>query len=75
MTNLVTSSVSQTGEERCKLATDRGIGVLLEDDLLESSSAGNLSHISSATDPLQWYTVLQLTRVWLLINRLAVVST
>lgn len=75
MTNLVTSSVSQAGEQRGKLATDRGIGVLLEDNLLESSRTGNLSDMSLATDPPQLHTGLQLTRVWLLINRLAVVST
>lgn len=42
VTNLVTRGVTKTGEQRGELAGDRSVGVLLEDDLLESGSIGNL---------------------------------
>jgi hypothetical protein len=42
VTNLVTRGVTKTGEQRGELASDRSIGVLLEDDLLESGSIGYL---------------------------------
>lgn len=75
VTNLVTGSVSQAGEQRGELATDCGIDVLPEDNLLESGSAGDLSRILSAIDTFSFVNNPNLTRVWLLINRLAVVST
>jgi hypothetical protein len=42
VTNLVTGGVTKTGEQRGELAGDRSVGVLLEDDLLESGSIGDL---------------------------------
>lgn len=41
-TNLVTSGISQTGEKRGELATGGGSGVILEDDLVESTSGSDL---------------------------------
>jgi hypothetical protein len=75
VTNLVTGSVTETGEQRSELAADCGIGVLSEDNLLETGSAGNLSRAQSATGYMYNVDNPNLTRVWLLINRLAVVST
>lgn len=75
VTNLVTGSVSQAGEQRGELATDCSIDMLPEDNLLESGSIGNLSRIQSAIDTFSFVNNPNLTRVWLLINRLAVVST
>lgn len=78
ITNLVTRSVAQTGEERGELATGGGIGILLEDDLLKFGDGGNLQ----GTRVSDHYSASRfrdsesgLTRVWLLINRFAVVST
>lgn len=75
VTNLVTGSVSQAGEQRGELATDCGIDVLPEDNFLESGSAGDLSRIPLAMYTFSFVHNPNLTRVWLLINRLAVVST
>lgn len=49
--------------------------MLPKDNLLESGSAGDLSRIQSAIDTSSFVHNPNLTRVWLLINRLAVVST
>jgi hypothetical protein len=49
--------------------------VFLEDDFFESGSAGNLSKTQSAIGTPSFVNNPNLTRVWLLINRLAVVST
>jgi hypothetical protein len=43
ITNLVTSGVSQTGEQGGELAANGGIGVLLEDDLVELCGGGDLT--------------------------------
>jgi hypothetical protein len=76
MTNLVASGVTQTGEERGELAADGGIGVLLEDDLVESSGRSDLAEFQSATIAAHASAIKpDLTLVWLLINRFAVVST
>lgn len=40
--NLVTSGVSQTREERDKLSSDGSSGLVLEDDLVQLSGAGDL---------------------------------
>jgi hypothetical protein len=76
ITNLVTSGVSQTGEEGGELAADGGIGVLLEDDLIELGGGADLTQwlletVRTLAIIFRWI----LTRVWLLINRFAVVST
>lgn len=42
VTNLVTSGVSETGEQGGELAANGGIGVLLEDDLVELGHGGDL---------------------------------
>lgn len=76
MTNLVASGVSQTGEERGELAADGGGGVLLEDDLLEFGCGGDLEESQSATIASHASAIeSDLTLVWLLIKRFAVVST
>lgn len=41
-TNLVTSGIAQTGEERGELAAHRGGGIFLEDDLVEATGGRNL---------------------------------
>lgn len=76
MTNLVASGVAQTGEQRGELAADGGTRVLLEDDLVESSGRGDLVESQSATIAAHASAIKSdLTLVWLLINRFAVVST
>lgn len=40
--NLVTGGVTQTGEEGGELAAEGGVGVFLEDDLVQTSSGGDL---------------------------------
>lgn len=42
LTNLVTGSVAETGEEGGELAADGGISVLFEDNLLEVGGRGDL---------------------------------
>lgn len=42
LTNLVTGSVAETGEEGGELAADGGISVLLENDLLEIGGRSDL---------------------------------
>lgn len=77
-TNLVAGSVTQTGEEGGELATNGGIGVLLENDLLEVRSASDLFKRKTISTQLRKFRAIflsELTRDWLLINRLAVVST
>lgn len=76
MTNLVASGVAQTGEQRGELAADGGSGVLLEDDLVESRGRSDLEESQSATIAAHASSIeSDLTLVWLLINRFAVVST
>lgn len=48
LTNLVTSGISETGEERGELAADGGSGVLPEDNLLEFGGGCDLGGIESA---------------------------
>lgn len=52
VTNLVTSSVAQTGEERGELATSGGLGVLLEDNLVELAGVGDLWSIFVSNLPV-----------------------
>lgn len=75
-TNLVASGVTQTGEQRGEFATDGRSSVLLEDDLVESTCGGNLGAVQSETMTADAFGLMSnLTLVWLLINRFAVVST
>ena len=77
--NLVPGGVTQTGEERGELAAERGVGVLLEDNLVQTGGGGNLTQ--RTISPMLSYSLVRLrdrkcrTRVWLLINRLEMVST
>lgn len=79
---LVSSGVSQTGEQGSELAANGSIGVLPEDDLVELGRGGDLGINSSQpphsmrkqrSSPSCSHRIR--TRVWLLIKRFAVVST
>lgn len=49
-TNLVAGGVAQTGEHGGELAGKRGIGILLEDNLLEVGRSNDLEELQSATN-------------------------
>lgn len=74
-TYLVTSSISQAREERGELAGDRRIGVLFENDLFESAGGSDLGRPFGQQWTSSGAILSNPTRDWLLINRLAVVST
>lgn len=77
--NLVTGGITQTGEEGGELSAKRGVGVFLEDNLVQTGGGGNLSKRTVST--MHFYMMVWIrdskcrTRVWLLINRLEIVST
>lgn len=77
--NLVPGGVTQTGEERGELAAERGVGVFLENNLVQTSGGGDLSQ--RTISPMHFHSLVRIrdrknrTRVWLLIKRLEMVST
>jgi hypothetical protein len=74
--NLVSSSVSQAWEQRDELLSHRCSSLVLENDSVQLGSRGNLLRGVSTQSPNTQQAVSSLpTFPWLLINRLAIVST
>lgn len=74
--DLVAGGVTQTGEKGNKFAAKGCAGLVLEDDLVQLARICDLKSYSvSATVASHHRCRTLLTRVWLLISRLAIVST
>ena len=79
--DLVGGSITKTGKEREEARADRGVGRLSEDDLVELCGRSDLKggkryqHTLTAIAPVALRSVKMRTLPWLLINRLAIVST
>jgi hypothetical protein len=74
-TDLVTCGITETGEERGELASQRRVGIFLEDDFVEFTGRRDLAQSRVSQLNPSVIRIAQLTRVWLLISRFAVVST
>lgn len=77
--NLVSGSISQTREQGEELSSNRGSGMVLENDLVKFADVGNLLHAILSFRPsfcscLSVEPIIH-TLVWLLISRFAIVST